>query len=439
MKFTAAFLAAFAITCDAFDCTAPDPADVKVVITPTVTTSTGFDVTVVCAPGYQTADGIVLTAEACTADAAYTIAESCDECAENFYVDLTTGSPVCSSCTDGATSNAAGDLLTDGVSTCDDFVCTRPTDDSIDFTTGEENIDLKTGVFDVSLTCATGYELIKAGTPATPTATACSSAGDYTVESCTPIECITPDPANPDVTLSEYDTTSPGFNVTVACAPGYQLGGGTVPTAVKCTTAVKYTTTGTCNDCALNYYVDDGDDKLCVACPDGSTIPAGEVRASSAKTCDACFDFTDELSLMSGSNTSCTGCTGTAQTECTTYSNKECATGYQNFSASTGTCNECAINYYGDSGNCTVCPEGETRIPGFTSYSNSTDGNTCYICAKDYDGSVNENCTKCSPGLKLAAGTPKNESRTCKSTYDSSSVSVLPSVFALVGVAMYMV
>merc|ERR1711988_853944 len=106
------------------------------------------------------------------------------------------------------------------------------------------NLDLSAGDFNVSVTCASGYESSGSG----PTAEACTTSGEpFTLNTdngqCDPIVCSRPTGADAEgYTFEErnLDLSAGDFNVSVTCASGYESSG-SGPTAEACTRSGTYT------------------------------------------------------------------------------------------------------------------------------------------------------------------------------------------------------
>eukprot|EP01046_Picozoa_sp_COSAG06_P065022 COSAG06_NODE_15787_length_1044_cov_4.522751_2_plen_317_part_01 len=120
------------------------------------------------------------------------------------------------------------------VSGCTAVVCTAPPLPAGYTTPVERVLDLSLGDFDVSSTCAAGYE-------GTATAT-CIASGHYTLTGCSPIVCSTPAEltgysvqaqANLHLNLGEFD-------VSVLCEPGYEGTG----VATSCSASGPYAVSG---------------------------------------------------------------------------------------------------------------------------------------------------------------------------------------------------
>jgi len=212
----------------------------------------GFNVTVECSPGYIPSTGSSPTAAVCGATP-----ESCtvipgttdEETAEATTCTLTaadaSATPAvvgsCAVATGSGTCNYVSHSPPSGpytVSGCEELTCTRPATPGYDFSglaDGDEDLD--GGSFNVTgITCATGYE-------GTPSATMCTTNGEYTVSQCTPIVCAsrtaataaTPVPTGYVVQQERGLDLSqqPSFSISVTCAVGYT---GTA-TATECLTS----------------------------------------------------------------------------------------------------------------------------------------------------------------------------------------------------------
>eukprot|EP01043_Picozoa_sp_COSAG02_P006932 COSAG02_NODE_203_length_29261_cov_20.960395_7_plen_864_part_00 len=265
------------------------------------------------------------------------------------------------------------------------IVCTRPAiPDGFDTPT-ETNLDLSQG-FDVSVTCANGYE----GTVA---ATACTTSGEYTLTgSCTAIICTTPAaiPAGVDeynLVLGEgnLDLSMRDFDVSVTCANGYE---GTIA-ATACTTSGEYTLTGSCT---------------AIICTAPSPIPSAYDTA----------DLTN-LDLSQGvfsASVSCAeGFSGTGMASCTTsgdYDLTGCSSEcqlmvgeYQICMGSTGTTCEFTVSSYGETELAASVSVSATGTAGFASATASASASATSTSGSSDSSTVSVNAGECKYSILL--------------------------------------
>ena len=94
-------------------------------------------------------------------------------------------------------------------------------------------------------------------------------------------------------------------------------------------------------------------------------------------SCEVCFDFSEEASISSGSNTSCTACTSNLQTECTSTHN--CSIGYHTYAPANGTCtvNLCSCTSGGDPATGANCTSDKGVICGTCKAGYTLNGQVC--------------------------------------------------------------
>ena len=168
------------------------------------------------------------------------------------------------------------------LSGCAEIVCTQPSD-----TTGymvvETELNVVTG-FDVSVQCAAGWS-------GSPTVSACTSAGDYTLSGCTDANIVCTQPSDiTGYTVTETElSVAVGFAVTPQCAAGYE---GT-PAVSACTSAGNYTLSG-CTEIVCTQ-------------PDDASGYASIVNTQ--LSVPAGFDVSAECSTLFSGTASATACT----------------------------------------------------------------------------------------------------------------------------------
>jgi len=175
-----------------------------------------------------------------------------------------------------------------------------------------------------------------------------------------------------------------------------------------------------CDDnCHANFRGDGSG--TCVACAAGKSNVAGD-HANINTTCEEIFCGVDEYVLSKV----CTACIGDQ-----TNTNSNGALGGN-------TSCFCPVNQHVQTKECVQCPAGKTNGAGDETLGLNTSC-TATLCLENYYV-LNNVCTHCPIGETNAAGDDASDiiDSKCDAKY-SSSVSVLPSVFALAGVALYMV
>ena len=157
----------------------------------------------------------------------------------SIILDLrVTSFDVSASCAPGYEGTAVvTSCATDGdysLSGCAPIVCTSPASTVGYSITEEGNLDLSVGLFDVSVACAAGYE-------GAPIAVACLTDGPYVLSGCSPIVCVRPSATAGYSSFAEsnLDLTVGSFDVSVACRVGWE---GTAE--ASCITSGEYVLTG---------------------------------------------------------------------------------------------------------------------------------------------------------------------------------------------------
>ena len=237
------------IGCELEECSTP--LDIEGYSTTETDMSTGaFNVTGVCAGGYEGTANVTV----CQAGGAYVLS-GCAEiiCSQpsdtsgyasisETNLDLSAGaltvSAACASGYEGAATATActmsGEYVLGG---CTAIVCTRPTVMTGYNVSVETNLDLSSGTFAVSATCASGRE-------GSPSATTCTVHGaEYTLSGCTAIVCTRPAVTTGYSTISETGldlSSGVVFAVSATCASGWEG----MPVAMACAASGEYTLSG---------------------------------------------------------------------------------------------------------------------------------------------------------------------------------------------------
>lgn len=350
-----------------------------------------------------------------------------DQCAVNYKVE----SGACVECAPGKT-NAAGDPLSGGDTSCDAITCS-------------ENHHV---VSNVCTLCGPEY-LHPAGDDASGGDTQCTSCNtNYKVEGGSCVACL------PSFSNVAGDPVS-GGDTYCDCPPYSTFNEATN----KCECAENYfvNLNNECQYCGMGLFNDAGDDPAggetgcsqkicaenehvqgdeCLPCPVGTTNPAGDATAQGDSQCTP--DFCDLNQYVSGNT--CLDCdpgygnpagdpTSGPDTSCSFI---PCA---QNHHMSGGLCVACpsgAVRAAGDSdpsidtsckcpidhhvstGTCQVCPAGSTNAPGDDPSGSDTQ---CQfkVCGKNEYASGSQ-CLKCASGLYNDPGDSVEFNTTCDDT-----------------------
>jgi hypothetical protein len=140
-------------------------------------------------------------------------------------------------------------LVIDSNSLQAEVVCSRPS--SAGYSYVETDLSADPAEFDVTATCAVGYETSGSGGP---TVTVCSQGSDPFVlggDTCEPIVCERPAGVGYAFVENNLDLGAGEFDVVVSCAaPSAAYPGGFTGTAAatECTTSGEYTVTGVCEE-----------------------------------------------------------------------------------------------------------------------------------------------------------------------------------------------
>jgi len=329
--------------------------------------------------------------------------------------------------------------------------------------------------YTVSGTCAANVCNCTNGTPATGTSCtvhdtnicgSCNSNYSLVSGSCYPTCSTAPSSAtHPADTQGSYPSSVTGIDeTTVTCATGHV---GTV--RLECTTvAGTYSVSGSCTECAANYYMNTSND--CIACPAKRYRAAGDTEAGaedcyvacpanhyvSGVVCTPCpaGSFIAAGSSPAGANNSCEAyvcsCSyGTAVTgvACTANNLHKCDTCDANYTKSGNYCYPTCpkaptgglpANTVGTYPASITAPDA-TTITCAVEYSgtitlecNSVGGiyavkGTCNACATDHFVTEAGVCEACATGTNRAAGDPlTGGATTCYATCSSKPTSGLP-------------